>query len=87
MGQFHAGVFDLAFLSCLPNMMIMCPSDEAELAHMVATAVAYDMGPVPCAIRGVSTGTILPEQGALEVGRGRILSEGIRSLSCLWAPY
>ena len=77
-GATHAGVFDLAFLSCLPNMMIMCPSDEAELAHMVATAVAYDAG--PCALRyprGSGTGTILPEQGApLEVGRGRILSEG-----------
>ena len=43
-GATHAGVYDLAFLSCLPNMVIMCPSDEAELAHMVATAAGYDDG-------------------------------------------
>ena len=44
-GATHAGVYDLAYLSCLPNMVIMCPSDEAELFHMVATAAAYDDGP------------------------------------------
>ena len=44
-GATHGGVFDLAYLSCLPHMMIMCPSDEAELVHMMATAHHYDEGP------------------------------------------
>ena len=77
-GATHAGVFDLAFLSCLPNMMIMCPSDEAELAHMVATACAYDDGPSALRYpRGSGTGATLPEAGdVLEVGRGRIVKQG-----------
>ena len=83
-GATHAGVFDLAFLSCLPNMMIMCPSDEAELAHMVATACAYDDGPSALRYpRGTGTGATLPEAGELlPVGRGRILKQG-RDLAVL----
>ena len=83
-GATHAGVFDLAFLSCLPNMMIMCPSDEAELAHMVATACAYDSGPSALRYpRGSGTGTTLPEAGeVLPVGRGRIIKQG-RDLAVL----
>lgn len=77
-GATHAGVFDLAFLSCLPNMMIMCPSDEAELANMVATAVGYDTGPSALRYpRGTGRGAALPEPAkALEVGRGRIIRQG-----------
>jgi 1-deoxy-D-xylulose-5-phosphate synthase len=45
-GATHAGAFDLAYLCCLPNFVVMAPSDEAELTHMVATAAAYDEGPI-----------------------------------------
>jgi 1-deoxy-D-xylulose-5-phosphate synthase len=77
-GATHAGAFDLAFLGCLPNMVIMAPSDEAELKHMVATAVAYDEGPIAFRYpRGEGVGVDLPEFGEpLEIGRGRILREG-----------
>ena len=50
-GATHAGVYDIAYLSCLPNMVIMCPSGKAELLHMVATAAAHDDGPSAFAIR------------------------------------
>lgn len=77
-GATHAGAFDLAFLGCLPNMVIMAPSDEAELVHMVATATAYDEGPTAFRFpRGEGVGVDLPEIGTpLEIGRGRILREG-----------
>ncbi len=45
-GATHAGAFDIAFLGCLPNMVVMAAGDEAELVHMVATAAAYDEGPI-----------------------------------------
>ena len=77
-GATHGGVFDLAYLSCLPNMMIMCPSDEAELVHMMKTAGAYDDG--PCAVRfprGEGRGVAMPETAEkLAIGKGRILQEG-----------
>ena len=77
-GATHGGVFDLAYLSCLPNMMIMCPADEAELCHMIATATDYDHG--PCAIRfprGEGRGVAMPQSAqALEIGKGRILQKG-----------
>ncbi len=79
-GYTHAGAFDLAFLGCLPNFMMMAPSDEAELFHMVATSASYDRG--PCSIRyprGEGTGVTLPERGSvLEIGKGRIVREGTR---------
>ena len=77
-GATHAGVYDLAYLSCLPNMVIMCPSDEAELVHMVATAAAYDDGPSALRYpRGEGVGCAIPEAGELlEIGKGRILREG-----------
>ena len=77
-GATHAGVFDLAWLGCLPNMMIMCPADEAELVQMVATAAAYESG--PCALRyprGSGSGVALPEDPApLPIGKGRIIRQG-----------
>lgn len=77
-GATHAGSFDIAYLACLPNMMLMAASDEAELAHMVATAVAYDNG--PCAFRyprGEGFGVEIPENATpLEIGKGRIVREG-----------
>ena len=77
-GATHAGSFDITYLSCLPNFVVMAPADEAELRHMVATAVAIDDR--PCAFRyprGEGFGVELPEEGQpLEVGKGRILREG-----------
>ncbi len=77
-GVTHQGSFDLAYLGCLPGFVLMAPSDEAELMHMVATAVAIDDRPSALRYpRGEGTGVALPEQGqALEIGRGRILSGG-----------
>ncbi|WP_026789481.1 1-deoxy-D-xylulose-5-phosphate synthase [Pleomorphomonas oryzae] len=77
-GATHAGAFDTAFLACLPNMVVMAPGDEAELRHMVATAVAYDDGPIAFRYpRGEGAGVELPARGQLlEIGRGRIVTEG-----------
>jgi 1-deoxy-D-xylulose-5-phosphate synthase len=77
-GATHAGSFDLAYLGCLPNFVIMAAADEAELKHMVATAVTIDDR--PCAFRyprGEGTGIALPAIGEpLPIGKGRILREG-----------
>lgn len=77
-GATHAGAFDTAFLTCLPNMVVMAPGDEAELRHMVATAAAYDGGPIAFRYpRGEGVGVDLPARGQpLEIGRGRIVSDG-----------
>ena len=77
-GATHAGVFDLAYLSCLPNIMIMCPSDEAELVHMTATAAAYDDGPSALRYpRGMGIGAELPKAPqAIEIGKARLLKQG-----------
>jgi 1-deoxy-D-xylulose-5-phosphate synthase len=78
-GATHAGVYDLAYLSCLPNMVIMCPSDEAELFHMVATAAAYDDGPSALRYpRGEGVGCNIPDAAEiLAIGKGRIVRKGI----------
>ena len=77
-GATHAGAFDLAYLSCLPNMVVMAPSDEAELMNMVATAAAYDEGPSAIRFpRGEGVGAAVPERGqVLAIGKGRIVREG-----------
>jgi 1-deoxy-D-xylulose-5-phosphate synthase len=77
-GPTHAGAFDIAYLGCLPGMVVMACADEAELMHMVATAVAYDEGPIAFRYpRGEGVGIELPERGdVLEIGKGRILREG-----------
>ena len=77
-GPTHAGSFDVAFLGCLPNMMIMAAADEAELVHMVATQVAYDQGPSALRYpRGEGVGMDMPEHGIpMEIGKGRIIREG-----------
>ncbi len=79
-GPTHAGSFDVAFLGCLPNMTLMAAADEAELVHMVATAVAHDSGPIALRYpRGEGVGVDLPEQGVpLEIGKGRVLRQGTR---------
>ena len=77
-GATHGGVFDLAYLSCLPNMMIACPSDEAELVHMMATIHDYDDGPSALRFpRGEGRGIPMPDTPiAVPVGKGRILKQG-----------
>ena len=77
-GPTHAGSFDLAYLGCLPNMMIMAAADEADLVHMVATQVAYDRGPSALRYpRGEGIGMEMPAFGVpLEIGKGRIMREG-----------
>lgn len=77
-GPTHAGSFDVAYLATLPNMVVMAAADEAELKHMVATAAAYEAGPIALRYpRGEGVGVDMPEQGeVLEIGRGRVLKEG-----------
>lgn len=77
-GATHAGAFDIGYLAALPNMTVMAASDEAELVHMVATAVAHDSGPIAFRYpRGEGTGVEMPEVGTpLEIGKGKIVSEG-----------
>nr|WP_319484103.1 1-deoxy-D-xylulose-5-phosphate synthase [uncultured Cohaesibacter sp.] len=77
-GPTHAGAYDIGFLAALPNMVVMAASDEAELVHMVATARAYDDGPIAFRYpRGEGVGVEIPEEGVpLEIGKGRIVKEG-----------
>ena len=77
-GATHAGAFDIAFLANLPDFVVMAAADEAELAHMVATAAAYDDGPIAFRFpRGEGNGVELPERGIpLEIGKGRMIKEG-----------
>lgn len=77
-GATHAGSFDISYLGCLPHMVLMAPGDEAELAHMVATAAAYDEGPIAFRYpRGEGVGVEMPETGtALNIGKGHIVREG-----------
>ncbi|MAE52088.1 MAG: 1-deoxy-D-xylulose-5-phosphate synthase [Micavibrio sp.] len=76
-GSTHAGSFDTAYLGCLPNMVLMAASDEAELQNMVATAAAYNDGPIAFRYpRGEGIGITLPERGeVLDIGKGRIVHE------------
>ena len=77
-GATHAGAFDVGYLAALPNMVVMAASDEAELVHMVATAAAYDAGPIAFRYpRGEGEGVSLPERGVpLEIGKGIVVREG-----------
>jgi len=79
-GPTHAGAFDVAYLTCLPNMTVMAAADEAELVHMIATCAAHDGGPIAVRYpRGEGVGVEMPERGvALPIGKGRILREGTR---------
>lgn len=79
-GATHAGSFDIAYLANLPGFVVMAAADEAELKHMVATAVAHNEGPIAFRFpRGEGQGVELPERGTpLEIGKGRIIQEGAR---------
>ena len=77
-GPTHAGSFDIAYLGCLPNFVIMAAADEAELRHMVATSIALDDTPSAFRFpRGDGVGVEMPSMGTpLEIGKGRIVREG-----------
>ena len=79
-GPTHAGSFDVAYLGCLPDFVVMAAADEAELVHMVATAAAHDDGPIAFRYpRGEGVGVDMPEFGVpLAIGKGRIVREGSR---------
>eukprot|EP01018_Ginkgo_biloba_P031559 Gb_40956 [translate_table: standard] len=81
-GPTHCGAFDITYMACLPNMVVMAPSDEAELMHMVATSAAIDDRPSCFRFpRGNGVGVALPPNNKgtpLEIGRGQILAEGTR---------
>jgi len=80
-GATHAGSFDVAFLANLPGIVVMAAADEAELVHMVATAVAHDDGPIAFRFpRGDGVGCDMPTRGVpLEIGKGRVIREGARA--------
>ena len=79
-GATHAGSFDVGFLANLPGFVVMAAADEAELVRMVATAVAYDDGPIAFRFpRGEGVGVDIPEDAQpLEIGKGRMIREGAR---------
>ncbi|CAH2600946.1 1-deoxy-D-xylulose-5-phosphate synthase [Rhodovastum atsumiense] len=79
-GSTHAGSFDLAYLGCLPGIVLMAPADEVELTHAVATAAAIDDQPSALRYpRGDGVGLTIPQHGeVLPIGRGRVLREGGR---------
>ncbi|MGQ3017292.1 1-deoxy-D-xylulose-5-phosphate synthase [Phenylobacterium sp.] len=77
-GPTHAGSFDVGFMGALPGMVLMAAADEAELAHMVATAAAIDDRPSAFRYpRGEGAGVAIPDIASpLEIGKGRIIREG-----------
>ena len=87
-GATHAGAFDLAYLCCLPNFVVMAAADEVDLKHMVATCTAIDDRPSAIRYpRGGGSGLVLPDRSeVLEIGKGRVMREGttvaILSLGC-----
>ncbi|CAI3922725.1 Deoxyxylulose-5-phosphate synthase (Dxs) (PDB:2O1S) [Commensalibacter communis] len=76
-GATHAGTYDIAYLGCLPDIVLMAPSNEVELMHMTATAAAFDEGPIAFRFpRGPGLGLTLPTQAEiLEIGKGRVVQE------------
>ena len=79
-GATHAGAFDISFLTNLPGFVVMAAADEAELCRMVATAAAYDDGPIAFRFpRGEGVGCEMAEQALpLEIGKGRIIQDGLK---------
>jgi 1-deoxy-D-xylulose-5-phosphate synthase len=78
-GPTHQGMYDIAYLRCIPNMVLMAPKDEAELQRMVVTGVEYTGGPIAMRFpRGNGYGVPLMEEGwePLEIGKGEILRQG-----------
>ena len=77
-GPTHHGAFDIAYLRCLPNIVLMAPRDEAMLVRMLRTAMTYDDGPIALRYpRGEGVGVPLPRAIApIRIGSGEILREG-----------
>ncbi|HWU16200.1 MAG TPA: 1-deoxy-D-xylulose-5-phosphate synthase [Devosia sp.] len=77
-GPTHAGNYDSAYLGAIPGLVHMAAADEAELRHMVATAAAYDNGPIAFRYpRGEGLGVDMPARGqAFPIGKGRIVRQG-----------
>ena len=78
-GPTHQGMYDIAYLRCLPNMVLMAPKDEAELQRMVVTGINYTDGPIAMRFpRGNGYGVPLMEEGwePLPIGKGEILRNG-----------
>lgn len=78
-GPTHQGMYDIAYLRCIPNMVLMAPKDEAELQRMVVTGVNYTDGPIAMRFpRGSGYGVPLMEEGwePVEIGKGEILRQG-----------
>ena len=85
-GPTHHGAFDIAYLRCLPNIVLMAPRDEAMLVHMLHTALMYDDGPIALRYpRGEGVGVPLPAKPTvLEIGTGEILREAGRAAALAW---
>src|SRR5947207_2220660 len=79
-GPTHHGAFDISYLRCLPNIVLMAPRDEAMLADMLHTACLQDDGPIALRYpRGEAEGVPIPSKPrAIEIGRGEVLREGER---------
>ncbi len=78
-GPTHQGMYDIAYMRCIPNMVMMAPKDEAELQRMTVTGVNYTKGPIAMRFpRGNGYGVPLMEEGwePLEIGKGEILRNG-----------
>ncbi|MBD2518621.1 1-deoxy-D-xylulose-5-phosphate synthase [Nostoc sp. FACHB-973] len=78
-GPTHQGMYDIAYLRCIPNIVVMAPKDEAELQRMVVTGVNHTSGPIAMRYpRGNGYGVPLMEEGwePLEIGKGEILRTG-----------
>ncbi|GAB1542721.1 1-deoxy-D-xylulose-5-phosphate synthase [Scytonema sp. NUACC21] len=78
-GPTHQGMYDIAYLRCIPNMVLMAPKDEAELQQMLVTGINYTDGPIAMRYpRGNGYGVPLKEEGieALPIGKGEILRTG-----------
>jgi 1-deoxy-D-xylulose-5-phosphate synthase len=78
-GPTHQGMYDIAYLRCIPNIVVMAPKDEAELQRMVVTGINYTDGPIAMRFpRGNGHGVPLMEEGweSLEIGKGEILRQG-----------
>ena len=79
-GPTHHGAFDIAYLRCVPNIVLMAPRDEAMLVHMLHTALGYDEGPVALRYpRGTAAGVPLPDRPeTIAIGTGEVLRTGER---------
>jgi 1-deoxy-D-xylulose-5-phosphate synthase len=79
-GPTHHGAFDISYLRCLPNIVLMAPRDESMLVHMLRTALAHDDGPIGLRYpRGSAEGAALPERPKeIPIGRGEVLAQGDR---------